>query len=178
MLGPGGGHGGRVPTRLRRPKVSRLAPVIGLAGALMALTPQAMADGRCGPRTCRADVGIAGHAEPQPIHPGETSSLKVTAKNNGYDGALDIDLHVTVAKGLRILSVRRYGGNSCHRKQRFVRCDLGDFRREQEAVVVIRVRAPHLGTYISHGRVYSSGVVDPNGGNNQVGMTIGVKPRG
>lgn len=55
-----------------------------------------------------------------------------------------------------------------------MRCDLGNFRREQEAVVVIKVRAPKLGYYISRGKVYSSGVNDPNGGNNQVGMTIGV----
>lgn len=149
-----------------------------LTAALLALAAPAPAlAGRCGPDPCRADVGVAGHAEPQPIHPGEVTRLKVTAKNNGYDGALDVDLQVTVPPQLRIVKVRRYGGNRCRWKQGFVRCDFGDFRREQEAVAVIYVRARKLGTYIARGVVYASGIVDPNGGNNQVGMTVPVKPR-
>jgi len=149
----------------------------GLAAIALCAAAPALGDGRCGPDPCRADVGIAGHAEPQPIHPGETTRLKVTAKNNGYDGALDIDLQVTIPPELRYVTLRRYGGNRCHHKPGFVRCDLGDFRREQQAVVVITVRARRLGTFISRGHVYSSGVIDPNGGNNQVGMTVPVRPR-
>jgi hypothetical protein len=133
--------------------------------------------GRCGPKPCTADVGISGHAEPQPVHPGEVARLKVTAKNNGYDGALDVDVQVKVPAELRILRTRRYGGNRCRWKQGFVRCDFGDFRREQQAVVVIYVRAKKLGTYIARGDVYARGIADPNGGNNQVSMTVGVKRR-
>ncbi|MCW2966619.1 MAG: hypothetical protein JWM71_391 [Solirubrobacteraceae bacterium] len=155
----------------------RLLACLGASAFATACCAPALADGRCGPNPCRADVSIAGHAEPQPIYPHETTSLKVTAKNNGYDGALKIDLQVTVANGLKILKITHYGGNSCHRKVQFVRCDLGDFRREQEAVVVVKVRGPKVGTFISQGKVYSSDVIDPNGGNNQVSMTIGVKPR-
>lgn len=148
-----------------------------LSLAVLAAAAPALADGRCGANACRADVGVSGHAEPQPIHPGEVTRLKVTAKNNGYDGALAIDLQVAVPAELRIVKVRRYGGNRCRWKQGFVRCDLGDFRREQEAVVVIYVKARRLGTYIARGKVYASDIVDPNGGNNQVGMTVMVKRR-
>jgi hypothetical protein len=50
----------------------------------------AHADGRCGPKPCKADVGISGHAEPQPIRRGETARLKITVKNDGPDGALGV----------------------------------------------------------------------------------------
>jgi hypothetical protein len=156
---------------------ARLIPAAIAAAILLAAAPAA-GGGRCGPKPCTADVGISGHAEPQPIHPREVARLKVTAKNNGYDGALDLDMQVKVPfEGLRIVKVRRFGGNKCHWKQGFVRCDLGDFRREQEVVVVIYVRARKLGTYISEGKVFASGIDDPNGGNNHVEMTVTVKRR-
>jgi len=139
-----------------------------------ALAPAAIGRGRCGDQPCRADVDVSGHAEPQPIHKGETSALKVTAKNDGYDGALNIDLQVDVPYQLKILKVTHYGGNSCKVKGTFVRCDLGDFAREQEAVVRIKVRGTRHGTFISNARVYASDVIDPNMGNNHVEMTIGV----
>lgn len=145
---------------------------------LASAAPGALRDGRCGPNTCSADMGISGHAEPQPIHPGEVTRLKITPKNNGYDGALNIDLQVFVpAEGLRIVKVRRYGGNRCRWKQGFVRCDLGDFAREQEAVVVVYVKGRRLGTWIAKAKVYASDVVDPNGGNNHVEMSVAVKRR-
>lgn len=162
----------------RRTGLTRMARAVcsGLvaASAFVVLGAVALADGRCGTQTCRADVGIAGHAEPQPIRVGEQSALKVTAKNNGYDGALAIDVQVDVADGLQILSVTHYGGRSCTTRGQFVRCDFGDFRREQQAVVVIAVRGTRTGTFISRGRVYASDVADPNGGNGQVAMTVGV----
>ena len=141
------------------------------------VTTPAVDGGRCGPQACRADVSVSGHAEPQPIRVGETSELKVTPKNNGVDGALKIDLQITVATGLRILKITRYGGNSCTRNHQFIRCYMGDFAREQEAVVVVKVRAPKTGFFISRARVYSSGVIDHNTGNNSVRMTIGVLRR-
>lgn len=151
---------------------------VALGVALACFGPAVAAGGgRCGPKACTADVSVAGHAEPQPVHRGEITRLKVTAKNNGYDGALDVDLQITIPPELRFVKLKRYGGNSCRRKPGFVRCDLGNFRREQQAVVVIYVRASKLGTYISRGKVYASGIADPNGGNNQVGMTVHVKRR-
>lgn len=150
--------------------------LVAFAG-LAAATPGALADGRCGPNRCRADVSISGHAEPQPIHVGETSVLKVTPKNDGYDGTTGIDTQIFVNEGLKIVSVKRYGGRSCTRKGSFVRCDFGPFRREQEGVVRVKVRATKLGFSISKAVVYSDGVDDPNGGNNQVSMTVGVIPR-
>ena len=62
-------------------------------------------------------------------------------------------------------------------KGTFVRCNLGDFADQQEAVVRIKVRATRLGTYVSRAKVYSSDVIDDNAGNNHVEMTIGVIPR-
>ncbi len=54
---------------------------------------------------------------------------------------------------------------------------MGDFRREQEAVVLVKVKGPRVGFFISRAKVYSSGVIDHNRGNNQVRMTIGVLRR-
>ena len=154
------------------PRLALLAPLA--AAFAFAAAPAALGDGRCGSQPCHADVDISGHSEPQPIRLNETSSIKVTAKNNGYDGALKIDMQVDVPKQLRILSVKRYGGNSCTVKGTFVRCDLGDFAREQEAVVRIKVRGKRVGFWISRGRVYASDVDDTNKGNNHVEMTTGV----
>jgi hypothetical protein len=141
------------------------------------LAPAALGDGRCGSQPCHADVDVSGHSEPQPIRLNETSSIKVTAKNDGYDGALKIDLHVDVPKQLRILSVKNYGGFGCKLKGTFVRCDLGDFAREQEAVVRIKVRGKRVGTWISQAKVYATDVNDTNQGNNHVEMTTMVKSR-
>ena len=78
---------------------------------------------------------------------------------------------------LKILDVRQYGGRSCSTQGTFVRCDFGDFRREQLGVVRIKVKGTRRGTFISDADVYSQGIGDPNGGNNQVSMTIGVQKR-
>src|SRR4051812_26777999 len=112
----------------------RLRLTLPLAAAVLCAGAPALADGRCGPATCRADVDVSGHAEPQPIRLGAVSTYKVTAKNDGPDGALGIDLQTTVPDGVEITSVEHFGGNSCSVQGTFVRCDLGDFAREQEAV--------------------------------------------
>jgi len=138
----------------------------------LAVAAVALADGRCGSRTCRADVSVSGHAEPQPIRRAETSEIKLTAQNNGEDGALAIDLQATVPDGLRILSVNHFGGRSCRHEGTFVQCDLGDFASQQQAVVRIKVRGDREGTYITRAKVYASDVDDPNGGNNQVSATL------
>ena len=90
-------------------------------------------------------------------------------------GALAIDLQATIPSGLKILGVRHYGGRSCSHKGTFVRCDLGDFASQQIAVVRVKVRGVKLGTHIARAKVYSSGVNDPNGGNNQVSATLMVQ---
>lgn len=149
-----------------------LAVLLALAAATLA-----WASGRCGDQACRADVDISGHAEPQPIRLGDTSEIKLTAKNDGYDGALAIDLQATVPNGLQILSVDHFGGRSCSQQGTFVRCDLGDFAREQEAVVRIKVKGVKVGTWLTPAKVHASDVDDPNGGNNQVTATLMVKDR-
>jgi uncharacterized repeat protein (TIGR01451 family) len=156
----------------------RLRPFL-ISGTLLLAAPgsQASADGRCGPNPCRADVGIFGHAEPQPVRLGDTSQFKLTAQNNGPDGALNVELQATIPDGLQILAATPYGGRSCSVTGTFVDCWLGDFAAEQLAVVIVRVRAVKVGTWIAPAKVYSSDVVDPNGGNNQVSATLGVMPR-
>lgn len=156
-----------------------MRPFVGAVAVLVALVAAALAvaQGRCGDVACRADVDISGHAEPQPIRLGDTSELKLTAKNDGYDGALAIDLQATVPDGLKILSVTHFGGRSCTQQGTFVRCDLGDFAREQEAVVRIKVQGVKVGTWLTPAKVYASDVQDPNGGNNQVTATLMVKDR-
>jgi len=131
----------------------------------------------CSNEVSCADVGISGHAEPQPIRRGNTSSLKISPKNNGPSTAYGIEVHTNVNPGLRIKDVRIYGGQSCSVSGSFVRCFFGDFVREQMGVVVIKVKGPKTGTFISDAKVYSQGVEDPNGGNGQVSMTIHVQKR-
>jgi uncharacterized repeat protein (TIGR01451 family) len=157
--------------------VRRNAAILGLA-ALLALPGVAGADGRCGLKPCKADVGISGHAEPQPIRRGETARLKITVKNNGPDGALGVWMQTDVPRQLKILKVDRYGGGwSCAVRGTFVTCDLGDFAREQEVVVVISVRGRVRGTWITDAYAYSRDGTDDNAGNGHVSMTVGVRPR-
>jgi uncharacterized repeat protein (TIGR01451 family) len=154
------------------------ALLLGLLAALLVLPAAAGADGRCGPKECKADVGIAGHAEPQPIRRGETTRLKITVKNNGPDGALGVWMQTDVPRQLKIVRVDRYGGGwSCDVQGTFVKCDLGDFRREQEVVVVITVRGAVRGTWITDAYAYSGDGTDGNAGNGHVSMTVGVRPR-
>lgn len=157
-------------------RLRRLAPLLGLP-ALLVGAAVASGDGRCGPATCRADVDVSGHAEPQPIRRGDTSEFKFTAKNDGPDGALGIELQATIPAGLEILSVQHFGGNACTVSGTFVKCDLGDFAREQEAVVRVKVRGTKVGRYIAPAKVYAHDVDDPNGGNGQVSATLLVQDR-
>jgi uncharacterized repeat protein (TIGR01451 family) len=155
--------------------VRRSALILGLLGVL-ALPVAARADGRCGPKPCKADVGISGHAEPQPIRRGETARLKITVKNNGPDGALGVWMQTDVPRQLKIVKVDRYGGGwSCSVDGTFVKCDLGDLRREQEVVVVITVRGRVRGTWITDAYSYSADGTDGNAGNGHVGMTLRVR---
>ena len=137
----------------------------------------AVGKGRCGDLPCRADVSVSGHAEPQPIHKNETTTLKITPKNDGPDAALDIDLQVDVPRQLKIKSVEHYGGLGCSVDGTFVRCDMGDFNDQQLGVVKIKLKGKRKGTWISEARVYASDVDDPNGGNGQVSISVLVQGR-
>lgn len=164
---------------VQRRRLLPLSAFLGLPVALLVVISPASAGRLCETDPCRADIDISGHSEPQPIYQGETSEIKLTPKNDGYDGAFGIDVQATVPYELKILSVTLYGGRSgCTVKGTFVRCDFGDFRREQEGVVRIKVCGTKPGFWITPAKVYSQGVDDPNGGNNQVSTTTGVlKPR-
>ena len=162
------------------PMSIRLWIALGSAAlAALALAPAATGGGRCGEQGCRADVGISGHAEPQPIRRGEKTELKITPKNNGPDGALAVDVQVDVPRQLKILKTEVHGGFGCKVEGTFVRCDMGDFAAEQLGVIRIKVKGKKKGTWVSNARVYASDIDDPNGGNGQVGITVGVlKKRG
>ena len=161
---------------------TRIAPtllaVLALAaGAAMVFSALALA-GRCGDQACRSDMSVSGHAEPQPIRKGEKTELKITPKNDGPDGALAVDLQVDVHRKLKILGTRVYGGFGCDVSGTFVQCDMGDFARDQLGVVRVKVKGKKKGTFVSNARVYASDIDDPNGGNNKVGITVGVQGKG
>ena len=146
-----------------------------LASALVAIcVPVALAQEDCATSACKADVSVSGHSEPSPVRIGQTSELKVTPKNDGPATARKIDLQINVNKNLRVVGARRYGGNRCSRKGHFIQCDMGEFIREQEAVVRVTVKGYKRGNYISTAKVYAE-ADDPNGGNGQVSMTTGIK---
>lgn len=160
----------------------RIAPVmvltLGLAAAVAMVFAAVALGGRCGDQPCRSDMSVSGHAEPQPIRKGEKTELKITPKNDGPDGALAVDLQVDVPHQLKILETRVYGGFGCNVSGTFVRCDMGDFARDQLGVVRIKVKGKRKGTFVSNARVYASDIDDPNGGNDRVGITVGVQGRG
>ena len=87
-------------------------------------------------------------------------------------------MQTDVPRGLKILRVDRYGGGwSCDVQGSFVKCELGDLRREQEMVIVITVRGRKRGTWITDAYSYSRDGTDGNEGNGHVAMTLGVRPR-
>ena len=172
---------------LRNRHLLRALAVVSALGAALLLGPAQASGGadapaaaeRCNTIDGCADVSVSGHAEPQPIRRGGYSELKITPKNDGPGTAYGIDLQVNVPSQLRIKKVTPYGARGgCKVRGTFVRCDMGDYVSQQEGVVRIKVKGMKTGTFISDAKVYSQGVIDPNGGNGQVSMTIMVQPRG
>jgi uncharacterized repeat protein (TIGR01451 family) len=148
-----------------------LRTTLAVAVIVAAAAPAAGADPR------RSDVSIWGHAIPQPIRLGERSTLKITVKNNGPDGAKGVYLHANVPDGLRIRKWRLYGGVSCVVRGTYVSCRFGDFAFEQTGTVVLRVKGVKEGTWISDAAVYERGGGDYNEGNGQVRATLLVQRR-
>ncbi len=148
--------------------------VTGIVVGVLGVTSTAGAD--CATSECRADVGMWGASYPDWIHPRQTSLLYFYAKDNGPNSAYGIDVHINVPYNLRIVYARAYSSaQQCTVKGTFINCYMGNFRREQLANVVVKVkpRGPQA-TYEIPAQVYSQGVVDPNGGNNQTTVTLAV----
>ena len=156
-----------------------LATIAALtAAAFLWLAAPALA---CSDTSC-ADLGVSGHAEPQPIRKGERSTLKITPKNNGLGKTYGVKMTAEVPKQLKVKKVRMSGdGNDygCDNNgYGYIICYPGDFEAEELAVIKITVKAKRKGTFITPVKVYSQGTNDPNGGNNQVSITVGVGARG
>jgi hypothetical protein len=156
--------------------------VIGALSATAIVVATATGTTDCSTSGCRADVSIEGSAIPSPITPATSSSslLYFYPKNNGPGPAYGITVHLTVPYQLRIEYARDYSAaQKCTVKGTFVSCYFGDFKREQEGAVVIKVHPRGIkGTYEIPANVYSTGVDDPNGGNNQVTATLAVYQHG
>jgi hypothetical protein len=162
-----------MPRPTRSLAVAVAAGTIGVAAAGVAL-----ADGRCGSQACKSDVGVSGHAEPQPIKVGESARLKFTVKNNGPNGTESTDLQTTIPDGLQILSTKTYDGPQCSVSYQFVACKLGAMANFQTMTVQVDVKAKRAQTFIIPANVYGYGSEDPNGGNGQVSVTLGVQGSG
>lgn len=145
-----------------------------LIGSTTAVARDCTIESKC------ADISISGHAEPQPIRRGETTTLKLTAKNNGPVGSYGGWIQVTVPNELKVKRKSISGdGNDYGCSDNgygFVKCYTGDLSKEELSVVKITVKAKKRGTYVIPAQAYADGSTnDPNGGNNQVGITVGVK---
>jgi Domain of unknown function DUF11 len=149
--------------------------VPGVLATAALLAPSTAIGGRCGDAACRSDMSISGHAEPQPIRKGEKSTLKITPKNDGPDGALAVEVHVDVPSELKIVDTKVHGGFGCDVQGTFVDCEMGDFAKDQLGVIKIEVKGKKKGTFVSNARVFAYDIDDPTGGNGQVGITVGVK---
>jgi hypothetical protein len=157
-----------LPTN-RRLGLAAVTGVLLASGAGVAL-----ADGRCGSQSCKSDISVSGHAEPQPVKIGETSRLKFTIKNNGPDGTESTEFKTTVPEGLRIARTLTYGGPQCGQDGRFVDCKLGAFAAFQTMTVQVDVVGSRAQTFIVPANAYGYGSDDPNGGNGQVSVPLGV----
>ncbi len=129
-----------------------------------------------------ADISISGHAEPQPIHRGQRTTLKITAKNNGPTNSYGDWVQVVVPHQLKVKRKSISGDGKDYgcsdNGYGFVKCYTGDLVKEELSVVKIRVRAKKKGTYVIPAQAYADGSTnDPNGGNNQVSITVGVQGR-
>lgn len=54
---------------------------------------------------------------------------------------------------------------------------MGDFAGQQLGVIRVKVKGRRKGTFVSDARVFGYDIDDPNGGNGQVGITVGVQRR-
>ncbi len=168
-------------------RISTAIAAVGvLAAALLAATllgPGAATARECSYATNCADVSVSGHAEPQPIRRGGRSTLKITVKNNGPGRAWDSKVTAEVPRKLKVKKVHIAGdGNDygcSNNGYGYVECYPGQLSPEELAVMKVKVKAKKKGTYVTPANVYNNGGgwYDPNGGNNQVGITIGVQRR-
>lgn len=164
---------------------SRVSWTFAMVGGLLAVAVGALAGASpalaCSTSDGCADVSVSGHAEPQPIRKGERTTLKITPKNDGPGQTYGIKVTAEVPKQLKVKRVRMTGdGNDYGCSDNgygFVECYPGDFGAQELAVIKIRVKARRKGTHITPVKVYSQGTNDPNGGNNQVSITVGVQGR-
>lgn len=159
-------------------------PILVLATALVALlTGSTTAVARdCTVQNKCADISISGHAEPQPIRRGQTTTLKLTAKNNGPVGSYGDWVQMTVPSALKVKRKSISGDGNDHgcsdNGYGFVKCYTGDLAKEELSVVKVTVKAKKKGTFVIPAQAYADGSTnDPNGGNNQVGITVGVQGR-
>ena len=153
-----------------------------LTAAVLLGPPAATARNDCTVEAKCADISISGHAEPQPIHRGEKTTLKLTAKNNGVVQSYGDWVQVTVPHELKVKRKSIEGDGKDYgcsdNGYGFVKCYTGDLSQNEVSVVKIRVKAKKKGTFIIPAQAYADGSTsDPNGGNNQVSITVGVTPR-
>ena len=161
------------------PRPHRRLAVVAVTGiAVVAGAGVALADGRCGSQSCRSDVSVSGHAEPNPIKVGEESRLKFFVRNNGPDGTESTDFKTTIPDGLRIVRTQTYGGPQCGQSGQFVDCKLGPFAAFQTMTVQVDVQPRRAGSWGVVGNAYGYGSDDPNGGNGQVTITVGTPGAG
>jgi hypothetical protein len=148
-----------------------------LWGPTAATARDCTVEGKC------ADISISGHTEPGTIRRGEKTTLKLTAKNNGPVESYGDWVQVTVPKELKVKSESISGDGKdygcSNNGYGFVKCYTGDLTKEELSVVKIKVKAKKKGTFIIPAQAYADGSTsDPNGGNNQVSVTVLVQGGG
>jgi hypothetical protein len=165
-------------------KTRALTLIAGLAALTLLLVPSLSAARDCTTGNKCADISIFGHAEPQPIRKGQTSTVKLTVKNNGPVEAYGTWVQTNIPKGLKVKRKRIYGDGGDYgcegNKYGFVKCYPGDLSQHEESVVKIKVKGvkKNKSGYVFSAEAYADGSTnDPTGGNNQVGITIGVGGR-
>jgi uncharacterized repeat protein (TIGR01451 family) len=121
-----------------------------------------------------ADLSVTNSDSPDPVPPGERLTYTVTVTNNGPDSATGVSLTDTLARSLRVRSVRPSQGR-CVLRRTNVDCSLGDLAQGASATVVIVVRPTRKGTVTSTASVTASQPSDPDTTNNTATATTSVK---
>ena len=159
--------------RLTIPIAAAALTAAALLGPPAATARDCTIEGKC------ADISVSGHAEPQPIRKGEKTTLKITAKNDGPVPSYGDWIQATIPKELKVKRQTISGDGKDYgcsdNGYGFVKCYTGDLVANELSVVKIRVKAKKKGTFIIPVQAYADGSTnDPNGGNNQVSITVGV----
>jgi uncharacterized repeat protein (TIGR01451 family) len=123
-----------------------------------------------------ADLTVSKSDSPDPVEVGQTLTYSLQVRNNGPDGATNVELTDTLPSTVTFGSVTSSQG-SCGQAGGVVTCNLGTLADDGLATVTVRVTPTTEGS-ITNSVSVASAESDPNVGNNSASVTttVGTAP--